>query len=95
MPTNARTIIEEKRFKDELRNIEPNARRADEFIDGAKWILCRNPEAGTRLSDNPPIYFLPIADIQSLPRLVLYYTFNSNHVVFLSLQQSESEANNE
>ncbi len=80
-----RTIIEESRFTQELSLIESDAKRADEFIDGAKYILSRNPEFGNCIGDNSNVWTLALVEIHDHPPLVLYYTFDDSRVWFLSI----------
>jgi hypothetical protein len=82
-----RTIIEEHRFSIELREIIRHSRRADEFIDGARWTLCRNPEAGKRIGTSK-VWFLAMEEIPGILPVVLYYTFDDNFVSFLSIQET-------
>lgn len=82
-----REIVEEHRFAEELRAVEKDARRADEFIDGAKWVLSRDPNQGTRIGKTH-VYFLPVADSPITDPVVLYYTFDDEHVYLLSIQKT-------
>jgi hypothetical protein len=94
LPEKLRVIVEEHRFASELAALLLNARRADEFIDGAKWVLSRDPFKGKRISTSN-VWFLPIAEIPEsdenppgiLP-VVLYYTFDDDYVNFLSIQET-------
>jgi hypothetical protein len=94
LPEKLREIVEEHRFRDELAVLLPDARRADEFIDGAKWVLSRDPSKGRRISKSK-VWFLPMAAIPStegaqpgiLP-IILYYTFDDDYVNFLSIQET-------
>lgn len=80
-----RDAIYTERFEDELRAIESNARRADEFLRGAEWTLCREPTAGTRLRRESDVWFLPMAETPTSEVLNVYYTFNDETVFFLSI----------
>jgi len=77
---NIRTIIKNPRFERELQALEPNVRRADEFLEGVEEILCREPQTGHRLG-NSHVYFLPGWTID----LNVYYTFTDNEVILLSI----------
>lgn len=81
-----RGIVEEARFVEDLAAIEPDAIRADEFIDGAKWVLAREATRGTCVGPNSCVWFLPMNDVPDAPSLILYYTFNQQSVYFLSIQ---------
>jgi hypothetical protein len=37
--SDLRGIVKELRFEEELRAIEPDARRADDFVEAAEWAL--------------------------------------------------------
>ena len=81
-----RGIVEEARFVEDLAEIEADAVRADEFIDGAKWVLGREATMGTQVGPNSCVWFLPMNDVPGAPSLILYYTFNQQKVHFLSIQ---------
>jgi hypothetical protein len=84
---NLRTIIKNPRFEAELLQIEPNIQRADAFIEGVEWLLCREPQIGTRLGHSH-VYFVPGWTID----LNVYYTFNDDEVFFLSICRMEPPA---
>jgi len=84
-PLKYREIVEEHRFAEELQAIEKDARKADEFVDGAKWVLSREPRTGTRIGKTH-VWFLPIAESQLVDPVVLYYTFDDDAVYFLSIR---------
>lgn len=94
LPGKMREIVEEHRFADELAALIPNAPRAGEFIDGAKWVLSRDPFKGKRIG-NSHVWFLPTEELPQtkegpsgiLP-IILYYTFDDNYVNFLSIQET-------
>jgi hypothetical protein len=75
-----REIIKEPRFEQEMAAIEPNVKRADEFLEGAETLLCREPQIGHRLG-NSHVYFIPGWTID----LNIYYTFNEDYVFLLSI----------
>lgn len=79
-----RTVIESDRFSRELHAVSSDNRRADEFVDNAKWLLARNPYAGHQLIPSH-IWFLPIAE--RLGRAALYYRFDVVVVELLSIRQ--------
>jgi hypothetical protein len=87
LPEKLREIIEERRFSFELQALIPNAERADEFVDGAKWVLCRNPETGRRIG-NSHVWFLPMEEMPDHLPIVLYYAFDDDCVNFLSIQET-------
>jgi hypothetical protein len=87
-PLKHREIVEHDQFRDELKAIEQDAKKADEFIDGAKWVLSRGPQSGTRIGKSH-VWFLPIAESSIIEALVIYYTFNDDYVYLLSIQKTE------
>lgn len=74
-----------RQFQDELNDIESDARRADEFIRGAEWDLCRDPTSGTRMPGESKVWFLPQAETPTSEAVNLYYTFDDECVYFLSI----------
>lgn len=85
---SSREVIEEDQFKEELAKLIKEPRVADEFIDGAKWLLARAPDSGTRLGSSH-VWFLPMTRTEEgiLP-VVLYYTFDDNFVNLLSIVET-------
>ena len=83
-----REIVEEHCFIEELGKLIANARRADEFIDGAKWVLSRYPKAGTLIGKGP-VYFLPMGESTVADPVVLYYAFDGERVYFLSIRKTK------
>ncbi len=81
--TRRRTIVYDPLFEEQMAEFEPNIKRADEFIEGAETILSRSPESGFQLEDSS-VWFVPGHTVD----LVLYYTFDENHVYFLSIQRA-------
>ena len=86
-PGKMREIIEEHRFSFELQALIPNAKRADEFIDAAKWVLSRSPTKGRRIG-SLHVWFLPMEEMPGLLPIVLYYAFDDDFVNFLSIQET-------
>lgn len=90
-PEKLWTIVEEHRFASELARLIDDgprkAQRADEFVDGAKWVLARNPHKGHRIGDTH-VWFIPNETIVDVLPVVIYYTFNENHVYLLSIQET-------
>jgi hypothetical protein len=89
LPTHKiREIIEEAQFRDELSEFENDPARADEFIEGAKMLLSRAPDMGTKIGRR--VWYLPMRGFTQNP-LILYYTFDENRVFFLSLQSADTD----
>jgi hypothetical protein len=65
-----------------MARIQPNIRRADEFLDGAVTILSRQPESGCPL-DNSNVWFICGHTVD----VAIYYTFDADNVYFLSAEK--------
>ncbi len=89
LPVKHRTIIEEHRFSIELQDLiedgPDKAKRADEFIDGVKWVLTRSPERGTRIG-RTLVWFIPNDHTADMLPVVIYYTFDDNFVNLMSIK---------
>lgn len=85
MPTaKIRTVVYDERFEYELAYIQPNAQRADEFVNGAENILSRDPEAGCQL-EKSKVWFICGHTVDT----ALYYTFDEDNVYFLSIEKTK------
>ncbi len=62
----------------------------NEFTEGAEFVLSRNPEYGTAIAKH--VSFLPMWQPAEGKRVNLYYTFDDNHVYFLSLLRAADSA---
>jgi len=82
-----RTVIEEPYFALQLKRLRSDARLIDAFIDGAKWVLARDPEMGIQVFES--IWLLPSNVPNGLP-LNLYYSFDLNTVTLISIEVAES-----
>jgi hypothetical protein len=78
------TIVEEPRFAGELSALTHDPIRADEFMEGAKWMLAKKPEAGVKLTED--IWYLPML----LQNVTLYCRFDENSVYLLSIRSIRS-----
>lgn len=88
-----RSVQYEPEFESELRAIEADFFRADEFIQGAEWTLSRDPQYGTRIGSSD-VWFLPLARWKNLPAAVIYYTFSDTMVFMLSIQVTAAMVSN-
>ncbi|MDO8432111.1 MAG: hypothetical protein Q7S58_06825 [Candidatus Binatus sp.] len=89
-----RDVVKTHRFEVELRDLlGTDARGADEFIEATEWALARKADIGSlTTTDDPPVYFLPVVEVDRISRLIVYYTFDANRVYLLSiLVATESE----
>jgi hypothetical protein len=65
-----------------MSKIEPNVRRADEFIEGAEQILARDPWVGAPL-DGSQVWFISGHKVDA----AIYYTFDKDYVYLLSIEK--------
>ncbi len=86
-----RDVAYSERYEKELSEFDSDVKRTDEFLQGAVWTLSRNPEHGTQISKNSPVWFLPIEDTPTATPVAIYYTFNEKKVVFLSIRKVTAE----
>jgi len=84
-----REIVKNPLFEQDLSKLEFDAVRADEFTEGAEFILSRNPEYGTKIARD--VWFLPMWRLGEGRSVNLYYTFDSDRVYFLALQPASDE----
>lgn len=84
-----RTIVKNPLFEQDLSKLEFDAVRADEFTEGAEFVLSRNPEYGTKITRD--VWFLPMWQPSEGKRVNLYYTFDQDRIFFLSLQRASDE----
>jgi hypothetical protein len=85
-----REIVKNPLFEQDLSRLEFDAVRADEFTEGAEFVLARNPEYGTKIGVH--VWFLPMWRPGEGKSVNLYYTFDSDHVYFLALRPASEEA---
>ena len=82
MPELPRQVIRERSFERELRALIQDAREADDFVEGAEYVLARDPQIGSPLGEG--IWFLPMAPIGKA-QPALYYTFDDSTVTLLAI----------
>jgi len=73
-------------FLEQSSALEGIGRRADEFLDGAKWILERDAEAGRCLDRGSGLHVLEMKEVPDHPRLSLFYSIDYDMVRILSLR---------
>jgi hypothetical protein len=88
-PPKPREIVRQGLFDQELMLLGLDSVSADEFTEGAEWVLHRNAEYGTKISKN--VWFLPISRSSLGVSASLYYTFDDKKVYFLSIQRAPEE----
>jgi hypothetical protein len=82
-----RTIIESHRFSLELKEIIKDFAAADDFVFGVKHRLARSPQDGKRIGESH-VWFLPMVKQPNLMPVVLYYTFDEESVILLSITET-------
>lgn len=96
-PAKLRTIVEELKFATELLHlVRLKIPQVEEFFDGVKWLLARNPKDGKQIS-NTDVWFIANdyrKQSGELP-IVIYYTFDEDIVNLLSIIQSVYPPNEE
>lgn len=90
MPDKLRTIIESHRFRNERASVTSNVRAMDDALDGVLWVLARDPTLG-RPTDEPGIYAIPTGDYPAMPAMVLYYAYDNDTVLLLSLTLANTD----
>jgi hypothetical protein len=91
MPDQFWQVIREEAFEQELEFLLPDAREADEFVEGAEFMLARDPRAGDLAANSGAgdleIWLMPMAPIRG-QQVSIYYSFDDENVYFLSIQIS-------
>lgn len=82
MPELPRQVIRERSFERQLQALIRNVREADDFVEGAEFILARDPGIGSPLGNG--IWFLPMAPIRGA-QIALYYTFDDSTVTLVAI----------
>jgi len=83
-------IVWQERFERELQAIQANAERVDESIAAIEWALSCNPEYGIQLRPGSRVWAMPTIETPFLPPLIVYYTFDDNHVYLESVRVTAS-----
>jgi hypothetical protein len=84
-----RGIVEEeyggkKTFRNDLMAVEPDPKKADELIEGATWVLSRDPKRGVRVTPYSDSWYF---EILKPHRCILYYAFDDKEVLLISIQR--------
>ena len=86
-----RDVFFSERYEKEISEFGLDVKRTDEFVQGAIWTLSRNPEHGTQIEKNSRVWFLPVEDTPTVTPVALYYTFNENKVMVMSIRKVTAE----
>lgn len=89
--TNLRTIIRDERFEQELALIEPDIKKADEFLQAVEWALARSPFSGQQILKTPTWICLMKPITGNVSHLAVYYAFNDDCVVLMSIKAFKEE----
>lgn len=81
-----RTVVRSPRFEQELKEIQPAARLADQATEGLEWVLARNPLYGAPIGSET-VWATPLYTLG--PNLLVYYRHDENSVTLLSIVESE------
>ena len=84
MAEHLRRVIREHRFERELGALIGDVISADEFVEGAEWLLARDPLIGLQIESNSPVWFLSMGPIEGA-QISLYYAFDESTVWLLSI----------
>ncbi len=79
-----RQVIREHLFEETLSALIPDARRADQFVEAAEFMLAWDPETGSLLDRARNIWFVPMSPV-GVKQVSLYYTFNQETVRLLAI----------
>lgn len=86
MEERRRSIVREHGFERELRSLIREALAADEFVEGAEFLLSGDPECGTVADEGPPeVWVMPMAPVGNRS-VWLFYSFDETTVRFLSIR---------
>jgi hypothetical protein len=88
-----RNIIKEHRFELELRELRGSGRDTDDVVEAVEWAFARKCPLGTQAATDPPVWFILMIDEPRLIPLCLYYTFDDDVIVLLSIHVA-GESNN-
>lgn len=80
-----RRVIREHSFESDLGALIQDQREADDFVEGAEYVLARDPTIGSLLYSNGSVWFLPMAPANE-SQIVLYYTFDDLHVWLFAIK---------
>jgi hypothetical protein len=85
MPERFWEVVREEAFEEEIAFPITDEREADDFVEGAEYILARDPRAGRHIGGEPDLWFMPMAPIRG-QQISLLYTFNDLTVFFVGIR---------
>jgi hypothetical protein len=80
----ARNVHREDRFNEQLRKIESDHHKAEALVEGPIWVLSREPSCGSNIRESSVWYILS-NDVPNDRTLIIWYTFNPEVVILLSV----------
>lgn len=83
-----REIVEQPRFAEERRSLEPNNRLLDDILGGVYRVLARKPQIGHRVGER--IWAIATQVWRDSPPYVIYYRFDSRRVYLESIMKTAS-----
>lgn len=86
MPTPLRTVVWEREFGEDFARLRARARRIEDFVDSAEWVLSRDPYQGVQIPRTRTWVLTSRPGAYRLRPVTLYYTFDDDEVHFLSIQ---------
>jgi hypothetical protein len=72
MPERFWEVVRELTFEEEAMFLLGDEKEADVFVEGAEYLLARDPQAGHFIGGEPPLWFMPMA--QSKARKSPFFT---------------------
>ena len=88
MAAQYRSVIYEHRFDADRARLRRGARRIDDFIDAAEWVLCRDPYQGIQIPGTQVWALTSRNYAYRLRPIIIYYAFNADEVYFLSVERT-------
>lgn len=91
MHPRRRTLIESKRYERERNALIPHTPLADAILTEIHDAISVRPEVGQE-TDQPGVYAAPTGSSPVMPSVVIYYTYNQDEVVLMSIRMADPEA---
>ena len=83
-----RTVIWEPEFEQDFAKVRAKARRVEDFVDAAEWILSRDPCQGVQIPLTHTWILNSRPHTHRLRPVTLYYAFDDDEVHFLAVEFS-------
>ena len=79
----------EPHFERQLAAIQPDAKGVDDFLCGAEWKICRNPDEGRQVASGSRVWAVATVVTAVRTPVILYYTLDDDCVYFIDIRRSE------